>query len=98
MMLSRALPMPRLVKIDVEGAEIKVLKGARCLLAGDADVLCELHPYAWPELGDFLDELKTLARESGRRIRYLDRAEDLGDKAIYGIVRLERSREYHGPA
>lgn len=81
---------PRCVKIDAEGAEIRILKGARNLLAGNAEILCELHPYAWPEFGSRLAELKDLASAAGRRIRYLDQHVEIGDHAEYGAVLLER--------
>jgi FkbM family methyltransferase len=81
---------PRCVKIDAEGAEILILKGARGVLASAADVICELHPYAWPEFGNTLDELKQLAAAAGRRIRYLDRDTGVGEQAEYGTVLLER--------
>lgn len=87
---ARGLPEPRCVKIDTEGAEIRVLKGACNLLAGNAAIFCELHPYAWPQYGNSLDELKRLVAESGRRMRYLDRTSDLGHDATYGIVELQR--------
>jgi FkbM family methyltransferase len=35
---------PRCVKIDAEGAEIRILKGAKQVLASNADIVCELHP------------------------------------------------------
>jgi FkbM family methyltransferase len=81
---------PRWVKIDVEGAEIRVLKGARELLASDAHILCELHPYAWSAFGDTLEELKSVVAAAGRRIRYLDQEHELGEEATYGIALLER--------
>ena len=84
------LPGPRCVKIDAEGAEIRILKGAKQVLASNADVVCELHPYAWPEFGNTFAELKDLAAAAGRRIRYLDQDTEIGDKAEYGIVLLER--------
>jgi FkbM family methyltransferase len=84
----RGLPEPRCVKIDTEGAEIRVLKGARRLLAGKATVLCELHPYAWSQYGNSFDELKTVVAQSGRRMRYLDQDRDVGSDATYGIVQL----------
>jgi FkbM family methyltransferase len=86
----RGLPEPAWVKIDAEGAEIRILKGARKVLAGGANVICELHPYAWPELGSTLAELKELAAASGRRIRYLDQDGEIGEQAEYGSVLLER--------
>jgi FkbM family methyltransferase len=36
------LPAPQLIKIDVEGAEADLLRGARCLLAGDAPLVIVL--------------------------------------------------------
>jgi FkbM family methyltransferase len=85
----RNLPEPSCVKIDAEGAEIRILKGAKKVLSSHADVVCELHPYAWPELGNTLAELKDLAGMAGRRIRYLDRDAEIGDHAEYGVVLLE---------
>jgi FkbM family methyltransferase len=82
----------RCVKIDTEGAEIRILKGASRLLAGSASIICELHPYAWPELGNSLDELKSLVQDSGRRLRYLDEDRPIGDHAHYGTVALEQAR------
>jgi FkbM family methyltransferase len=84
------LPTPRCVKIDAEGAEIRILKGARDLLASDAHILCELHPYAWQEFGNTLAEMKQLAAAACRRIRYLDQSAEIGDRAEYGTVLLER--------
>jgi hypothetical protein len=60
------------------------------VLAGRAAILCELHPYAWPHFGNSLRELKDLAAQSGRRIRYLDQDIEIGEYADYGIVALER--------
>jgi FkbM family methyltransferase len=88
--LTRTLPEPRWVKIDTEGAEILVLRGAARLLAGGAGIVCELHPYAWPALGTSLAELKTIVAASGRSIRYLDQTTPIGDHASYGTVVLER--------
>jgi len=83
-------PEPRWVKIDTEGAEIRILKGAKQLLGSNAGILCELHPYAWTEFGNTLKELKDLASASGRSIRYLDQDSEIGDHAEYGVVLLER--------
>ena len=88
--VARYALVPRYVKIDAEGAEIKILKGATNLLAGNAEIICELHPYAWPEVGSALAELKDLAAVAGRRIRYLDQDHGIGDQAAYGAVLLER--------
>jgi hypothetical protein len=66
------------------------LKGAKQVLASNADIVCELHPYAWPEFGNTFAELKILVATAGRRIRYLDQDAEIGDKVDYGIVLLER--------
>jgi FkbM family methyltransferase len=84
---------PRCVKTDAEGAEIRILKGARGVLASAADVICELHPYAWPEFGNTLDELKQLAAAAGRRIRYLDLDTEIREQAEYGKALVERCSE-----
>jgi FkbM family methyltransferase len=84
------VPSPRCVKIDAEGAEIRILKGARQILASGADIVCELHPYAWGEFGNTFAELKQLAAAAGRRIRYLDQDMEIGVQAEYGTVLLER--------
>jgi FkbM family methyltransferase len=76
------------VKIDTEGAEIRILQGARQLLASRASIICELHPYAWPEFGTTFEDLKALAAESGRFIRYLDESDEVGDTVRYGTVIL----------
>jgi FkbM family methyltransferase len=84
------LPEPRCVKIDAEGAEIRVLKGATKVLAGSTCVLCELHPYAWLEFGNTFAELKDLAAAHGRHIRYLDEESEISVSPKYGVVILER--------
>lgn len=74
-----------LVKIDAEGAEIRILRGARALLESDAQILCELHPYAWAEFGNSFEELAQLVAASGRVIHDLDTLQVL-TKPKYSIV------------
>ena len=56
---AHALPPPRVVKIDVEGFELSVLKGLRGLLSGPATtfLVCEVHPWA----GVTVQDVKELA-------------------------------------
>jgi FkbM family methyltransferase len=84
------LPEPRCVKIDAEGAEIRILKGAKQVLASNAEIVCELHPYAWADFGNTLLELKDLAAAGSRRVRYLDQDGEIGDRVEYGTVLIER--------
>ncbi|MCL4768134.1 MAG: FkbM family methyltransferase [Hyphomicrobiaceae bacterium] len=84
------LPAPRWLKIDAEGAEIRILRGAGEVLRGATKIVCELHPYAWSEFGNTLAELKELASQSGRKIRYLDQNSEIVNEARYGAVILEK--------
>lgn len=63
---------PACIKIDAEGAEIRILQGAKSVLKTSTRILCELHPYAWDELGSDFAELLDLVAESGRRMYDLD--------------------------
>jgi len=81
---------PALIKIDTEGAEVNVLRGMMDLLASDALVVCELHPYAWEEFGVGLSELEQLAASTGRTLRWLDGSGKMQDPVRYGTVVLER--------
>lgn len=77
---------PALVKLDIEGAEINALRGAPRLLASDATIVCELHPYAWNAFGTSFGELLALVTAAKRQIRYLDPSRRIEDGAKYGAV------------
>lgn len=81
-----SLPAPDWVKLDAEGAEIRILHGASGLLRGGSRVLCELHPYAWPAFGSTFEELLTLVSDAGRSIHYLDSRIEIADGPVYGAV------------
>jgi len=86
----RHLPAPDLMKIDTEGAEIRILRGAETVLASSAAILCELHPYAWEGFQTSFEELKVLLDRFGRRMRYVDQDSEAKGEATYGCVLLER--------
>ena len=80
------LPSPQFVKLDVEGAEINILRGGSSILKSGTTIVCELHPYAWPEYKTSFEELLQIVRAAGRSIRYLDDAHSIDDGAEYAAV------------
>jgi len=82
------IPTPTWVKIDAEGAEIRILQGGASLLRGPTRITCELHPYAWEEFGNKFAELKHLVSSSGRRMRYLGSEREVTEPE-YGILLIE---------
>ena len=83
---SRDLPCPDFVKLDTEGAEINILRGAKTLLGSGATIVCELHPYVWEEFGTSFEELLRLVGDSGKTIEYLDPSMRIQDGAYYGAA------------
>ncbi len=83
---SRNLGCPDWIKLDTEGAEINILRGARETLKSGAKVACELHPYAWPDFGTSFQELLEIVSGCGRTIRYLDESLNIKDGALYGVA------------
>jgi len=59
---AHGLPSPRVVKIDVEGYELSVLKGLRGLLSGPATTIlvCEIHPWAGVTVQDVKELLASM--------------------------------------
>jgi FkbM family methyltransferase len=64
---------PDVIKIDVEGAELAVLKGGRqTLTRGHAKVFCEIHPDQMQSCGGSVQELQSYLAELGYEIIPLD--------------------------
>lgn len=80
---------PSLVIVDVEGAELTVLRGARDLLAAsDVIVVVEIHPELWGSFRTDADGIRAFANGVGRTIVPLTRQRDpLGQ---YGTIALVR--------
>jgi FkbM family methyltransferase len=71
------------IKIDVEGAELTVLKGAAKILRGDAEILCEVHPSALEFMSGSADEVESLLNTEGRELERIDAPNTLG---IYHVL------------
>lgn len=80
---------PSVLIVDVEGAELTVLQGARDLLAGsDVPAVVEIHPELWGSFSTDADGIRAFATGVGRKIVPLKGQRDpLGD---YGTVALLR--------
>lgn len=81
--------LPDVVKIDIEGAELLALRGAQKILSAHTRIICELHPYAWSELGYGADDLRALLDRHGRVALDLRTGQEVRDYH-YGVVWLTK--------
>ena len=87
--------MPRVIKVDVEGAELAALRGARSTIARAGpglQLFVEMHPHLWPRLGLSVDDIRGECEAQGLVAEALDgRAEDVWQTE--GVcLRLRRRR------
>jgi FkbM family methyltransferase len=78
--LARRLPLDRVdfIKLDVDGNEIKVLRGCREILARHHPmVIAEIVPYLMAELNLDMEDFWQPFRENGYRMRTLERAAEI---------------------
>jgi FkbM family methyltransferase len=80
---------PDVVKIDVEGAEFQVLRGAERIVRTPCTILCEFHPYAWRQAGHDGEALLAWLAERGRVSVDL-RTGLLTTTPAYGVYELRR--------
>jgi FkbM family methyltransferase len=85
----RVLDRPAWIKIDAEGAEINILRGAVRTLESGARVVCELHPYAWPSFGVTFDDLRSIVAQAGKTMTSLDDTSASLSAPTYGSVIIE---------
>lgn len=84
----KMIPKPDFIKIDTEGAELDIIKGAGSLLEDSTiTFVCELHPFAWKwydkvSWEEFLETLKSYQRT----IKLIDPLKKYSDLPYYGTV------------
>ncbi len=70
---------PDVIKIDVEGAEFRVLQGARRMLTEGAPLIfCEIHPQQMQNVGGSVAELLDLVASLGYTATPIDRPNSAG--------------------
>lgn len=85
--LLKKLPVPTLVKIDVEGAELKILNGDNVLMnRSEVTFLVELHPWAYPEYKAEYELLVRKIAACNRKIKVLDEKKTVADLPCYGSI------------
>lgn len=67
--IAAGYPVPQVMKIDVEGAEVRVIRGMERLLATNPPrvLYIEVHPEFLPLFGDSIEDLRTLLEDAGLR-------------------------------
>ncbi len=71
--------MPDVIKVDVEGAELLVLRGAQNLLLDISPVvLCEIHPAQMQNCGSSVLELYAFLEEVGYALQAIDEPNPMG--------------------
>jgi FkbM family methyltransferase len=87
---------PDVVKIDVEGAEVQVLRGMRTMLKRDApSLVVEVHPERMAELETSSADLVMLLQSSGYKVAEITNARQQGTEATLRPLAPGEGLEHH---
>jgi FkbM family methyltransferase len=96
-----SLPPPSVIKIDVEGAELKVIEGMDTTLKDDHLRLlyCEVHPYLMQKMGDEEESIFAKLNQAGFEVEVIDQRVVQyadGEEEVQKFVRARRKTD--GPS
>jgi hypothetical protein len=60
------------------------------ILASEARIVCELHPFAWGEFGVTFADIEKIVQAAGRKMIWLDGRGTVRSPGEYGTVVLTR--------
>jgi len=93
-------PVPRVVKMDIEGHEYAALKGMQRTLSDPTCValFCEVHPYALPSgvsVGDAVDLIRSFGFECASRMRDAEQQVTAMKHAVGNVIGQRRGSHAH---
>lgn len=88
------LPVPNVVKIDIEGSELRAIRGLKEVLSHPdcRMVVCEVHAYLLDDFGGSVEELEAELRDAGFALERFDNREYESDNERVHIYRLKATK------
>jgi FkbM family methyltransferase len=86
--------VPSVIRMDVQGAEIHALRGARATIRGASrlSLVIEMHPQCWPAFGVTADDAHATLAELGLTARPLVAGEAVFARDTHAVLSLDSSR------
>jgi FkbM family methyltransferase len=79
---------PTLIRMDVQGAEVHAIRGARETIAASPGLrmVVEMHPQCWPAFGVTADDMRRVVLDCGLAMRPLVDGEDLFGRDAHAVL------------